>query len=154
MTPKVAEALAAVGQALAAAQEPWWIIGSAAVALHGVRTSVADIDVLLSMADVENLIAGHGLNVVAPDFHPQFRSARFVRWTRNDSDVEFMVGLKVCQGGVWHPVLPITRVAFAVGDTRVFAPDRNELGLILQRFGRSKDRQRLRALRGCTGAPG
>ena len=48
----------AAAMAQAGARDHWWIIGSAAVVLHGVDTSVADVDLLLSPADAERLLAG------------------------------------------------------------------------------------------------
>jgi hypothetical protein len=51
MTLALGETLARVADALAGARHPWWIIGSAAVALHGADVTVGDVDVLLGEED-------------------------------------------------------------------------------------------------------
>ena len=43
--------------ALAGAQEPWWVISSAAVALHGVTPiEVGDVDLVMSVGDARRLM--------------------------------------------------------------------------------------------------
>jgi hypothetical protein len=57
VTPELGETLARVADALAEARQPWWIIGSAAVALHGADVTVGDVDVLLGEADARGAAA-------------------------------------------------------------------------------------------------
>jgi hypothetical protein len=53
----LAETLAMIGQAAGVAADPWWIIGSAAVVLHGGAVpDVKDVDLMMSGRDAEALI--------------------------------------------------------------------------------------------------
>lgn len=138
----VATALAAVAGVMRDARDPWWVIGSAAVALHGAVTDVADIDLLVSERDAIDAVTRLGLTADKADPHPLFRSRIFARWTRPDRSVDIMGGFAICQHGVWRNVMPATRIS--VGD--VYLPDRTELMTILTRFGRAKDLERRRLL--------
>jgi hypothetical protein len=139
---EVASALTAVAAAMRESRDPWWVIGSAAVALHGADTDVADVDLLVSERDAATLIAQLDLTVERLDPHPLFRSQIFARWRRADRDVEIMGGFAVADGPDWQSVEPATRVLRG----GVFVPDRAELIAILARFGRPKDLARRRML--------
>ena len=134
----VATALAAVAAVMRDARGPWWVIGSAAVALHGVATDVADIDLLVGEEDAADLVSRLGLSAERLDPHPLFRSRIFARWPRSDRTVEIMGGFAICEGGVWRPLGPVTRIALG----GVYVPDCEELMTILSRFGRAKDIER------------
>lgn len=117
----------------------WWIIGSAAVALHGVDPGpIGDVDVLLGPADARRLIPTLGVETSPGRPDERFRSTIFARWTAPPLPVEFMAGLELREDGRWHAVLPRTRIALG----GVFAPDRADLIAILHRFGRDKDLRR------------
>lgn len=46
VTPALSASLSAIGSVMAEAHDPWWIIASAAVALHGADPGhVSDVDV-------------------------------------------------------------------------------------------------------------
>ncbi len=140
----VADALAQ-----AQAQDSWWIIGSAAVALHGGEPgAVADIDVMTSRRDLDALYRRLPLTDTPDRSKDFFRSERFGRWSEPELDVEFMTGLEVRVDGVWHRVEPQTRQAIQIGKGHVFAPERDELVAILQLFGRDKDLRRAASLAG------
>lgn len=139
---RVVAALAAVQAAMRDARDAWWVIGSAAVSLHGVRTQVADIDLLASEHDAAAVMARLGLVAERPAPHPSFRSQVFARWPRSDRDVEIMAGLSVAVGTRWTRLAPSTRVAIG----GVFVPGRAELMSILAMFGRLKDLERRRLL--------
>lgn len=137
------------------ALDDWWIIGSAAVALHGASTPVADIDLLTSERDARRLIATHRLSIMQPDDHPLFRSRLFARWPRQDRAVEIMAGLNIRDGARWTPVELRTRICRTIAGEPIFLPDRAEMMAILDRFGRPKDQARRTLLAAmCTGAPG
>ncbi len=52
------ETIAALGHMLEDAHQPWWIISSAAAAIHGAYPiNVGDVDVLLGLNDAEHLFA-------------------------------------------------------------------------------------------------
>lgn len=142
MTP-VEEALTTVGNLMAAARAPWWVIGGAAVFLH--RPDAAgeiapnDVDVLLDPADASAVLSRIGLAPTADGGDARFRSAAFVRWACA-LPVDFMAGLETCgEGGAWRAVTLRTRQAFVVGGVSVFAPEREELRALLHSFGRPKD---------------
>ena len=130
MTEALAATLHDVAAALVDARAPWWVIGSAAVALHGGATTVADVDVLLALADAQALLARWDL---APTARPDaiFRSTLFARWTGSSLPVELMAGLTV--RGL--PIRPLTRVESG----GVFVPARDELAALLRHFGRAND---------------
>lgn len=139
MGPDLEAALEQAASLLATARDPWWVIGSAAVALHGADPGrVADVDILTSADDAERLLrtAGATRDRSAPRTH--FRSV-YGRLASSGLAIEIMGGLEVLAGDAWVAVRPRTRVAVAVGSSVVFIPDRQELVAILQRFGRPKD---------------
>lgn len=139
LTPALATTLERVAAAMTGAREPWWVIGSAAVVLHGGATGAKDVDVLLSVRDVEAVATGLGMTAGPGGEHPLFRSARFLRWDGAPLPVEFMAGFAVRSGDAWWPVEPVSRERVAIGHEVVFVPARDELRAMLLRFGREKD---------------
>lgn len=136
LTPDLAETLAGVAAAMAAAHDDWWIIGSAAVALHGAApVTVADVDVLCSERDARAVVARLGLGMVGGEADPLFRSAVFARWTGLPLAVEFMAGFRVRGAAVALTTRELVRVAGGV----VAVPSREELRALLMSFGREKD---------------
>lgn len=128
------------------ASRPWWIIGSAAVVLHGAVVQVGDVDVLMDEQDAAQLSeAGLTWRLGEPD--GRFRSTLFSRWTEPPLVVEFMAGLHVAKPGGWSPVQLATRDAVAIGPVTLFVPGRMELQDLLLRFGRAKDVARAALLR-------
>ena len=143
INPDLARSIRGVGEVMASARDPWWIISSAAVALHGVDAGrVADVDVLLSIDDAEQIFPSLGLPLAPGLDHPDFRSSLFATWTQPPLAVEFMAGFRYRAGDAWLPVQPRTREAISVGNVTVHVPDREELARILRGFGRSKDIER------------
>lgn len=133
---------------MAAAREPWWIIGSAAVALHGGDPGgIADVDVITSRRDLEALYRRLPLTNTPDTSKSMFVSDLFGRWSEPALEVEFMTGLKLRIGDRWEPVQPQTRVAVKSDGTIVYVPEKAELIAILQRFGREKDLRRAETLR-------
>lgn len=128
-------------------RDPWWIIGSAAVALLGVEPlEVADVDVLLSVADAERIFPACGLAALPGAPHPDFRSEVFGTWRNGGLPVELMAGFRFRQGADWQVAAPATRCTVAVADTHVFVPERAELLGLLRSLGRPKDLARARML--------
>ncbi|WP_435417162.1 hypothetical protein WAB17_09730 [Parerythrobacter aurantius] len=141
------ETLAALSAVMASAQEDWWLIGSAAVALHGADPGkIADVDVVLSEADAWVILPQLGLPVQGGPGHHQFASHIFATWRAAPLPVELMAGLRQCIDGAWHAVQPQTRVGKWGEGWQVFVPEREELAAILRSFGRPKDLARLAAL--------
>jgi hypothetical protein len=138
MGAELRDTLLMVADAMALAQAPWWIIASAAAALHGAEMQVADVDLLVGMADGEALLARLGLSS-DPRPSERFRSDLFARWTAPPLPVEIMAGFHVLDGAEWRPVCPATRIVRRLGHTTLYAPSVAELiehGLL---FGRPKD---------------
>ncbi|MDN4630934.1 hypothetical protein QCD71_05375 [Sphingomonas sp. PsM26] len=145
MTPGSALTLTlrAVGEVMQAAHDPWWVIASAAVALHGVELNdVADVDVLLSIGDARRLFAALDITPHPQADHPQFRSDLFGTWMAAPLPVELMAGFRYRTAHGWQAVRPQTRVAVDVVGVSVFVLDRAELSALLYGFGRPKDHVR------------
>ncbi|WEK43114.1 MAG: hypothetical protein P0Y64_17565 [Candidatus Sphingomonas colombiensis] len=139
----LAASVRAAGDVMRPARDPWWIISSAAVALHGADAGqVGDVDVLLSVNDAEHLLPRLGLKLERGSDHPDFRSSIFGNWTEPPLHIEFMAGFCYRSGTDWLPVLPETREAIKLGEATVFVPSRGELLEILHSFGRPKDMER------------
>ena len=139
--------LLALAPALGAAQHPWWILGSAAVVLHGADPKeVWDVDVLLDQRDCAAVLGKLGLVPKPGQADAQFRSAIFNRWNGANLPVELFAGFCLCEGGVWSEFVPQTRVVARLGAVQVFVPERTELIDLLRRFGRAKDQLRITAL--------
>jgi hypothetical protein len=140
-------ALAVVDRLLRQAQEPWWVIAGAAVALHATeRLAVDDVDVLLAMRDVPLVADVPGLVRKGGAGDARFRSAFYASLPVGGVDVEFMAGFELCGAANWQPVWPRSRVFVDVGGLAVPTPDRAELIAMLTAFGRPKDLQRVRLL--------
>lgn len=151
ISPNLATSLAAIGTIMDGANTPWWIIGSAAVALHGVDPgSVGDVDVLLDVADALRILPSIGIKLCGGSAHASFRSTIFGRCTTTALPVEFMADFHRYSGMAWVPVRPTTRQAMEVDGTMIFIPERAELESMLAEFGRPKDIERARRLAALT----
>ena len=128
-----------VADAMSVARRPWWVIGSAAVVLHGGSTHARDVDVIVDPADIAAVIMATGAAPAEAPADPLFRSAWFLRWSDPPVPVEFMAGFSVAIGSAWRPVEPRTRERITVDQAPVFVPARDELRQILASFGRPKD---------------
>ncbi len=132
---------------MANARNDWWVIGSAAVALHRADAGrVADIDVLVSESDAAHILPSHGVPVAAGVADARFVSTLFATYTDAPLPIEFMAGLHRRSGRAWEAVQPLTRCTVAGNGWTVFVPERAELITILRSFGRPKDLRRAAAL--------
>lgn len=139
--------LLALQPALELARHPWWILGSAAVVLHGADPDeIWDVDVLLDRRDCEAVFARLGLEPKPGKPDSRFRSAVFHRWNQASLPVELFAGFCILEAGEWREFLPETRIAAGLGAARAFVPERAELIALLRRFGRNKDLRRIEAL--------
>lgn len=128
--------------------DPWWILGSAAVALLGGEPGqVKDIDVLVSNRDALALMSFYGLKNGADGGNQLFRSEYFLRPEIGDAAIEIMSGFSVCSEANWVTIMPETRLAIGLGGTTVFVPDANEQISLLRLMGRAKDQSRIEALK-------
>jgi hypothetical protein len=143
--PGLAETLERIGPDLHALDEPWWLIGSAAMVLHGVALpAIDDVDVLTTPAGAWALATRWGVEPTTPQPSEQFDSEVFFQRSDTPLAVEVMAGFRVKTAHGWTPVLPETRVALG---GRWFAPSRAELLKILALFGREQDLKRAERLR-------
>ncbi len=138
--------LALVAETLADAEDDWWLVGGAAVALQGLAIAIADIDVLMSRRDVVRVIARLGIAPVEGVAIDRIRSEIWARWTAPPLAVDLMAGLQVRTGARWTRVTPGTRQAITVDGRLLYVPARPELIDILRLFGRAKDLERAEGL--------
>jgi hypothetical protein len=147
LAPDLGKTLVMVAEAMRDARDPWWVISSAAVALHGVTPiEVGDVDVLMSLADAQRVMDQVGVVPANDGARALFLSTLFGRWETPPLVVEIMAGFHVAKGAEWTEVLPPTRMPVLVEGSVVYVPDRVELAEILRLFGRSKDLERVRLL--------
>ena len=141
------ETLVMTADAMRDAQDPWWVISSAAVALHGVvPIEVGDVDVLMSVLDALRAMDRLGVVPIKDGASSLFRSTLFGRWESPPLVVEIMAAFHVATSAGWTEVLPRTRVSLPLDGRVVYVPDRAELAAILRMFGRPKDFERVRLL--------
>jgi hypothetical protein len=137
------ETLGSVAAIMAKARDPWWIIASAAAALHGASPiTVADVDVLLSVEDINRILPQIGIEPYRGPSNPLFQSAVLAKWPAPPVPVDLMAGFEHRVGDSWHPVWPTTRQAITIGTATVYVPERDELRRIIAGFGRPKDLER------------
>ena len=149
LTPELTETLAMLTEASSDAVDPWWIIGSAAVVLHGAAVArVKDVDLMMSAPDAERFLGRVGVGPRRGAGEERFRSLVFGTWCKPPIPVEAFGGFDVCVGGLWRDVMLETREAVTVGGARLFVPSREELGRLFNSFGRPKDLERAALLRG------
>lgn len=148
------ETLGSVAAILTTARDPWWIIASAAAALHGATPiTVADVDVLLSVADIGRILPQLGIEPYPAPPNPLFRSRVLAKWPGPPVPVDLMAGFEHRVGDTWHPVRPATRQAISIRAATVYVPERDELRRIIEGFGRPKDLERARLLAELTSPP-
>ena len=148
MTPALAETLALVAEAASGAADDWWIIGSAAVALHGRSVPhVKDVDLLMSAADAAAFVKRTGGPVRSGQADARFRSLVFGLWSAPPIPVEVMGGFRVAGDGGWREVMLTTREPVRVAGATVYVPAADELVQLLHSFGRAKDLERAQLMK-------
>ena len=136
--------LALLAPHLAELKEPWWLFGSAAMVVHGAGPlAPGDVDLLVSRADAQSLLARLGLPLAPGSKSDRFRSEIFACWRAGPLPVEILAGFHVRVGSVWEEVRPHSRVAIPLPSGTVYVPDMPELIALCRRFGRSKDIERV-----------
>ncbi|MEA3040250.1 MAG: hypothetical protein QOE79_2763 [Sphingomonadales bacterium] len=111
------------------------------MALHGVAgLAVGDVDLLMSRRDAAALLRSKGVAPQPGEAGGRFRSDVFGRWRAGAYVVETMGGFHV-DG---RELVPETRVS----RDGLFVPDTAELIAMCALFGRPKDEERARRLRG------
>jgi hypothetical protein len=134
-----------VADFLSETADPWWVLGSAAMALIGVDPGeIRDIDVLVSASDAEALMTTYSLPNEADGGTEGFRSTYFLKPDLGDVPVEVMGGYQIRTGGLWTPVEPLSRQRITIDNAKIYIPNRNEQIEILKQLGRPKDLARLK----------
>lgn len=148
------ETLDSVAAIMTTARDPWWIIASAAAALHGAEPiTVADVDVLLSVEDIGRILPLIGIEPYPALPNPLFRSRVLAKWPEPPVPVDLMASFEHRIGDAWHAVQPVTRQPISIGAATVYVPERDELRNIIAGFGRPKDLERARLLAELTSPP-
>jgi hypothetical protein len=137
-----------VAEAAVESADRWWIIGSAAVILHGHHLpNLKDVDLLMSQPDAEAFLGLVGVVPGPGEPSDRFASAVFGTWKKPPIPVEIMGGFSLATDRGWQEISLATREEITVGNTRVFVPSSEELVNLLRLFGRPKDLERAEILR-------
>lgn len=140
MDPDLVETFRRIADLAAPARDDWWIIGSAAVALHGGAVgALKDVDLLMSERDAAAFLSRLGIAPApgAPD--ALFRSRVRGSWNGAPVPVDVMGGFSFAAAEGWRVLVLSTREAIAVGDRLLYVPAVAELKALLLSFGREKD---------------
>jgi hypothetical protein len=141
------ETLIEVADLCAPAADPWWIISSAAVALHGAEIDqVRDVDVLMSVHDAAAALLRAGARHDGGQGAARFRSQVFGVWSGAPLPVEIFGGFEFAGAEGWTPVRPQTRHRVELDGRGLFVPAAAELRAMLIGFARPKDLARARLL--------
>ena len=127
--------------------DPWWVFGSAGMALVGVSgLTPPDVDLIVSERDARTLIELWGAQIVQAAPSPLFRSQIFARAAVTELPIEIMAGFEACSEGAWSPVVPTSRLAIPWNGSCLYTPSAAEQAQICRRFGRPKDLARVASL--------
>ncbi len=149
MSPELTETLRQIATEAADAKDDWWIIGSAAVALHGGATGpVKDVDLLMSERDAAALLRRVGVEPAPGVADALFHSRVRASWTAPPVPVDVMGGFSFAAAEGWRAPALATREAVAADAGQVFVPSVAELKALLMSFGREKDLARAAMLVG------
>lgn len=139
LTPRLAETLDRVARAASGLDEPWWVFGSAAMALAGVRgLDPPDVDVISTAPGARALLERLGGEAVvgAPG---RFRSVVFGKALGGSLPIEVMGGFEVATAAGWTPVILRTRRRIAWPGGELWIAEAAEQAAVCRLFGRPKD---------------
>ncbi len=143
----ISATLTLCAQQLQTAKDPWWVIGSTAVALQGVDPGpINDIDILVSVPDAKRLAENWQCPNTANTGSEWFRSQVLLKPDFGCFPVEVMAGLEFRALDKWLLLAPKTRQEIYRDTHSLFVPNRPELIKILRSFGREKDIRRANLL--------
>lgn len=146
LTPRLVEALDRVARAAEGLAEPWWVFGSAAMALAGVRgLDPPDVDLVTTPAGAADLLKRLGGRAVVAG-SGLFRSQVFGKSLDGPLPIEVMAGLEVFTANGWKPVELRTRCRIAWPGGALWIAEAAEQAAICRLFGRPKDLPRATAL--------
>jgi len=100
LDPELIAALERLAGELAECAQPWWLIGSAAAALHGAReVVVGDIDLFVHRCDAGAILARRGMVREPGIADARFRSDIFASWNEEGYRVELFAGFCLRSAG-------------------------------------------------------
>jgi len=141
------QALIRLGDLMADCRDPWCVFGGAAMRLHGYRDMpIADIDVLVSPADGERLIASKALENVADGGTERFRSRILLHPDLSALPVEILAGFEIFANGSWQEVRVNERIKVQLRTSTVFVAGIDDIARIFRLSERPKDLARLTLL--------
>ena len=142
------EALNRIAGLMSECREAWCVFGGTAMRLHGYRmpAPIADIDVLISIADAERLVRRHGFSNMAGTGTERFRSQILLRPDLGKIPVEIMAGFDALSEGIWHRVAIRERQEVTYRSAKTFIASREDLFAIFRLCGRPKDLERMALL--------
>ena len=138
---RIQETLHVLAPALAAFQDPWWIIGSSALHLSGVPGIVPqDLDLLTSGRDADSLVEALP-DQVDSNYLPSDKrfDSRFASFPALPMPVEVMGDLAMRIEGAWQAIIVGPSRILDVGAHEVRVPTLHEQIRLLKLFGRDKD---------------
>lgn len=126
---------------MAEAHQSWWLIGPAAVGLHGGEPGTfRRFEVIVSPGDARRLAETRGLTLERGPATPLKRARKSLTLPLGGFEAQVMYGVEQHAGGRWVAVLPTTRVGVDLGDGRmIYTPEPAELAAILRQTGRGRD---------------
>lgn len=141
------QTLIRLGDLMSDCEDPWCVFGGTAMLLHGYRNGpIADIDVLISIADGKRLIASKALENVADGGTARFRSAILLKPDLGEIPVEILAGFDIFADGQWQDIQVTERVEARLGSATTFIAGVGDIARIFQLSGRPKDLARLKLL--------
>lgn len=143
MLEKIKTEIAAISEDLAKLQDPFWVIGSSALVLGGVRLeSIDDIDLLTSSRDadfLQQIWQTNRLDDHSPAHADRFLS-NFGRFKFGEILIEVMGELKVFHENKWQKLEVIEwKIVEINEELSVKIPTLTEQYRIFMLFGREKD---------------
>ena len=107
INPVLESVLNLVARDCSALADPWWVFGSAGMALVGVPgLAPPDVDLIVSERDAATLVAAWKAAPVAAAPSPLFRSKVFAKARVAALPIEIMAGFEAFSAGSWAPVGP------------------------------------------------
>jgi hypothetical protein len=126
-------------------EQPWWLIGSAALSLSGLPVTVRDVDVYGPSEVIEAARQRLSLPPSPPRADSRFRSSPYFQYRPPGSlEIDFMGGLQVFSAGDWNEL----QIESDVWIEGVRVPTLSEQAVLLRLFGRPKDVARLALISG------
>ncbi|MFN3214668.1 MAG: hypothetical protein ACE37M_16295 [Henriciella sp.] len=146
-TDSLTETLAVLARRLSQTEDPWWILGSAAVYIKGYDPGqVGDIDVLVSQQDAAKLMSRHGWDNDKDGGTKRYRSGYVLRPSLGGVPVEILANYEILTRHGWEPVRPTSRLKVIHSGNAFYVPSDADLIEIFERLGRPKDFDRIRAI--------